>query len=294
MLLLISSASAENTLQLHGEAPFEKDASLLEVFFISLARDDGFLLRLNGQTLLIDGGLEAEFPLLRDFLLEENGSLSVDAMLNTHQHEDHIQGALALLQRAHYPKVFFGPLAQTTQSSYYKTLFSLLKKGEVPYVQLRPGDCLLFGGGAPGDPPQLAADDFSIWPETAAQIQVYRCEEDLGDINSSCLILYISYGDSSLLLLADAVGRPQSYLLENYPPETFKADVLKVAHHGLSLTVQAFMDAVSPQLAIVTNAPKNTADQNRQFTQRGIPALYTSEGTVYLATDGERWYARQE
>lgn len=279
-------------LQIEGESPFGPDAALLEVFFINVGHGDAFLLRLNGQTLLIDGGLGEYYPRLRDFLLQENGSLTVDAILNTHQHDDHIAGIIALLKRTAKTSCFFGPLAPDTKDVRYQALFPLLAQMNASYVQLRPGDTLLFGGGAPGEPPLLMTDDFAVLPENTARIEVYRCEETLGDVNSSCLVLHITYGDRTLLLMADAMGYPQTYFLKT-AGEAMKADIIKVAHHGLSVTVQAFLDMVDPMLGIVTNGRKGTEAQARQFLLRGIPALYTGEGTISLSTDGQTWYAHQ-
>lgn len=290
-----SAALAEESspiLQLQGESPFAPDAAVLEVFFINVGHGDAFLLRLNGQTLLIDGGLGEDYPRLRDFLLQENGSLTLDAILNTHQHDDHIAGVIALLKRNARTACFFGPLAPDTKDARYQALFPLLAQMNASYVQLRPGDTLLFGGGAPGEPPLLLADDFAVMPENTARIEVYRCEETLGDVNSSCLVLHITYGDRTLLLMADAIGYPQTYFLKT-AGEAMKADIIKVAHHGLSVTVQAFLDMVDPMLGIVTNGRKGTEALTRQFLLRGIPALYTGEGTISLATDGQIWYAHQ-
>lgn len=282
-------------LQIGGPFPFETDDPLLEVFFIGLGRDDGFFLRCGGQTLLIDGGYAEQYPALQRFLLQEHGSLRLGSILNTHQHDDHIGAQLQLLSRGGSAASFLSPLPPDAKNEAYQRLFPLLEKLSISYHQLAHGDLLDLGDSADADDVGAVplSQAFAVQRENSALISVYRYTGNDAIINDSSLVLHITYGKRTLLLMADAAGKPQHFLREKVGTD-LQADVVKVAHHGITPMVSTFMDVVTPSLAIVTNERKATTQQNRQFRLRRIPALYTAEGTIYLATDGNLWYVLQK
>ena len=283
-------------LQMGGDPPFEDGVPLLEIFFLNLEQGDGFFLRCGGQTLLIDGGYAWQYPILKSFLLEEHGSLRVGSILNTHQHDDHIGAQLELLADGGGAAQFYSPLSTEEKNPAYQQLYPLLQETETAFVQLFPGDLLDLGASEREEEDAGAlplGGDFVVQRENSALLRVYRCVEMPNDINASSLILHITYGERSLLLMADADGTPQNLLLAAFGDE-LQADVFKAAHHGLKHTVSGFMDAVNPSLCIITNKRSRTAQQTRQLRLRSIPDLYTAEGMVYLATDGKTWYASQE
>ncbi len=279
-------------IQLEGDNPFPPGTPLLEVFFIDLGRADGIFLRAGGQTLLVDGGHRTRYWRLKDFLLRENGSITVDSMLNTHQHDDHVAGLIGLLQGGGSTRRFYSPLPATLKDPYYKTLGKLLKKAEAAYIQIYPGDLLSLGGGAPGTGARPLADAASL-PEGSALLRVYRCEERLYDANASSAVLHVSFGERSVLLTADAAGIPQHYFAERYGKD-MKADVLKSAHHGVTATVPSFLESVDPALMVVTSDAKHSKKQTLQVRYLKLPTLYSADGTLYMATDGQTWYIHQQ
>jgi competence protein ComEC len=54
-----------------------------------------------------------------------------------------------------------------------------------------------------------------------------------------------------IVLPGDAETEEQRALLDQVPPETLRAEVLKVAHHGSAYQEPAFLDAVRPAVALV-------------------------------------------
>lgn len=293
-------------LQIGGEAPFANDAPLLEVFFLNLGQGDGFFLRCGGQTMLVDGGYADQFPILLNFLLKEHGSLRVGSMVNTHQHDDHIGAQLRLLASGGSANHFYSPLSPQAKNAAYQQLYPLLENAETPFVQLFPGDTLDFGGPVGGNTSSptsaplpedqgalVITGEYAVQRESSALITAYYCTDHPPDVNAASLVLHIAFGERTLLLMADATGWTQSSLLKSVG-EGLKADVIKTGHHGLEASVSEFLTMVNPMLGIITNDRTTATLQARQLEQRGIPALYTAEGLVYLATDGQTWYARQQ
>ena len=278
--------------QVDGDFPFDSSTPLFEIFFIETKRSDAFLLRCNGQTMLVDGGSRADQPLLARFLMAENGSWELGSMLNTHEDNDHLDAQVVLLERGAVARNFLAPIAPDPKLRGYKKLLTLLENAKIPYVQVPHGSLLQLGGGKPGDGATLLHGGLTAWQEGTALFRAYCSTLNKWDTNRRSLVLHITFGERTVLLTGDLTGKGQRDLLsfENTPLE---ADVYKTPHHGITPTVPVFMDAVNPKLAIITNERKRTGSQSAQLEGRGIPTYYTSNGTIYMATDGKTWYLRQ-
>ena len=78
---------------------------------------------------------------------------------------------------------------------------------------------------------------------------------------------------------------------------TLESDVLKIAHHGSkNSTSGAFLDSVSPQLAIIMAGKKNRyghphAETLTKLQTAGIRIFRTDmDGTILMESDGENIY----
>ena len=83
-------------------------------------------------------------------------------------------------------------------------------------------------------------------------------------------------------------------MLANLPEEDLAATVLKLGHHGAaSSTSEAFLKAVSPQIAVVSAGANNDYghphDETLALLQKyGIPLYRTDEnGTIRIVLDGK-------
>ncbi len=290
-LCAVFPALGENAIKQGGPSPFAPDAPLLEVFFINVGQGDAIFLRLGGQTLLVDAGYPDQIRPLKDFLLRENGSLKLGSLLYTHQHEDHLGGQILLIKHGASAVHAYGSLPPSATDPLALPLFPLLARRGVPYARLASGDLLSLGGAADnqGAVP-LARED--LLPQGSALIRVL-CWPSATDVNASSLVLHLRYGLRSLLLTADITGAAQRALV-NAAGNLLPADIVKAPHHGLTLFQAAFVDAVDPALVIVTNDPATTPSMGRQLEHRGLPALYSRQGTIRLATDGAQWHVTQD
>jgi len=68
----------------------------LLVHFIDVGQGDSELVQFNGTNILIDGGTQEMGPVVESYL-REHGVSSLDLVVATHPHEDHIGGLLAVL-----------------------------------------------------------------------------------------------------------------------------------------------------------------------------------------------------
>ena len=205
-------------------------------------------------------------------LLAEQGLERLDMMLNTHGDADHIDGAVRLLRDGYGVSVFLSPYRPDAAPSTYDPLFPLLEEASAAFVTVGHGDILALGD---------------------ARVFVYRDDDQTHGANARSLVLKVKYGERVLLLMADASGVGQRRLLEMLEPEDLRADVFKVAHHGITPSVPNFLNVVRPLAAVVTNGRDYVAETVRQLEYRAIDDYYTAEGTVYMATDGASWWICQ-
>jgi competence protein ComEC len=121
--------------------------------------------------------------------------------------------------------------------------------------------------------------------------------------NNDSLVLRISYGSRSFLLTGDMERGIEARLLAGLlsgSPD-LHADVLKVGHHGSrTSTTAAFLDAVSPSVALISAGFENGfghphPDVLGRLSARHAAILRTDLGGLVTArTDGKRlWYALQ-
>ena len=253
-------------------SPFPPDAALLTVDFLDRGAADSILLQCGGESLLVDGGLYG----LRTHVIDILSYLQISHftyMLNTHAHDDHIEGLISLLLRDYLPDEYLSCYPDDYRGSeYYTRVRELLSEKNVPYRRIGDGDRFTLG---------------------SAQITVYRDETPNIDKNRHSIVLKVVLGKRSILLMADAIGRTQEYLLSKYDPSEFQADVFKYPHHGYVNMTYAFLDAIDPSLSVITNSRKSAALADQQLAYRGIPRYYTNQGAVHLQTDGRIWQAQQ-
>jgi competence protein ComEC len=98
-----------------------------------------------------------------------------------------------------------------------------------------------------------------------------------------------------MLLTGDAERNEEQWLLQHYPVEALRADVLKVGHHGSRTSSSpAFLAAVAPRVAVASLGAGNryghpAPETLLAFLGRGIPMLRTDhEGAVVIRSNGVR------
>ena len=113
------------------------------------------------------------------------------------------------------------------------------------------------------------------------------------DFNDTSYIIRVTYGNTAVLLTGDATELSERLALKAQPNQYFRADVLKIAHHGSSdSTFEAFLDAVSPAYAVISCGKNNDYGHPHaalldRLRERGFTIYRTDEdGTVTLLLDG--------
>lgn len=117
------------------------------------------------------------------------------------------------------------------------------------------------------------------------------------DPNDISAVVHVRYAGFSALLTGDAPAWVEERLVARYGP-TLRADVLKAGHHGSrTATSGAFLDAVGPELVVISAGARNDYGHPHpevlaRLRARGIPTARTDlDGTVRVAVEpgGGEW-----
>lgn len=232
-------------------------ASTLEVTYIDVGQGDAALLQCEGQTMLIDAGTNSGANDLVAYLASV-GISSLDYVVGTHPHEDHIGGLDAVIKNLNVSTVWM-PYVQHDTKTFEDVLLAIQLKGlsvNVPAVgsTYQLGDALITVLGPISD--------------------------TYDDLNNYSIILRVDHGNNSFLFMGDAEQLAENELLAS--GANLDADVLKVGHHGSSTSSsQVFIDAVQPQYAVISCGSDNSYGHPHAETMNTLQA----SGATILRTD---------
>ncbi|MCI5914739.1 MAG: MBL fold metallo-hydrolase [Christensenella sp.] len=248
----------------------------LEVYVLDVGQGDCILLRtLGGKAMLVDAG-EAIYAARIKRFLDGFGITRLDAVVATHPHTDHI-GSMAELISTYEIGTFYLPDTPHTTESYLNMLEAL----EQAHVRIKT----VY---APGTL-DLGDKDVSIRILSPFEGVDYNAE----GMNNWSIVLRVQYGETSILLTGDAEAYAEGVMRANLKDQDLCATVLKLGHHGGSTSsTEAFLTAVSPEIAVVSAGAGNDYGHPHRETlallaKYGIPLYRTDEsGTIKLMLDG--------
>ena len=253
-----------------------KEQEEISVHFIDVGQADSTLIECNEHYILIDGGNTADSDIIYS-VLEKAGVDTLDLLIVTHAHEDHVGGIPAAFEYVHEIKEV---LCSVTESDCYN--FDVFKERAEAHGGIKipsVGDEYVLGG---------------------AVVKILGLNGGNNDnVNDQSIIVRIDYKDVSFLLTGDAEKTAEATLLES--GADLDVDVRKVGHHGSGTSSsQVFLDAVTPKYAIISVGAANDYDHPpagilERLNATGAELFRTDwQGDVILTSDGKNIYVETE
>ena len=243
----------------------------LELRALDVGQGDALLMRLDEATMLVDAGPDAPtagaaiVPRLRRLGVER-----LDYLVLTHADGDHIGGAPTVMREFAVGTVVHAD--DDLSHPVMRQVIDLARDAGVEVRQVRRGDALAWH-------PQV---DLSV---------LNPPEPGPNDDNDRSVVLHLAYRASAMLLTGDIEASVEGELVASGVLQP--ADVLKVPHHGSnSSSTTEFLDAVEPQIAVVSAGRYNAFDHPRdgalrRLRERDVAVFRTDlAGSVTVRTDG--------
>jgi competence protein ComEC len=205
-----------------------------EIVMIDVGQGDAIALRgPEGGWILVDAGPPTDgdpgaHPVVR--ALARRGVRSIDAMILSHPHLDHIGGAEAVLESFDV-RTIYDPGLPAPYPDYLAVLEVAASKG-VPWRAARAGDRL-----------EIAGFDVEVLsPSTDAVPNA--------DANVTSVIIHMAFGELDMLLTGDAYTDAERRVAAEIPADL---EILKVGHHGSHTSTDSLLLArASPEVALVS------------------------------------------
>lgn len=234
----------------------------LEVSFFDVGQGDAIFIETpGGRQILIDGGPD-------DAILEKLGRAmpfwdrTIDWVVLTHPHSDHLIGLLEVLKRYRVANILWtGVNCDNALCNTWKEL-----------VEEESANVFIAEAGLKIEDGLVSADILYPFENLEA--------ENMENLNNTSIVMRLNYGDDSFLFVGDAQKQVEKELMGR--GALMDSDVLKVGHHGSkNASSPEFILAVSPEMAVISAGKDNSfghpaAETLATYQEYGIKTLITN------------------
>ena len=259
----------------------------LHVSFLDVGQGDAILIQRGSQEILIDGGPSPQAVCLGLGEKLPFWDRTIELLVLTHPHADHLTGLLEVLQRYKVNQVLYPALDYN--SPIYGEWLKLIREKAVKCTIAQAGQQIDLGDGVV----------INVLNPQTPHITGTEPDLDTAIENNGSMVLRLSLGRVSFLLTADIMQEAEFKLMADRAD--LSSTVLKVAHHGSNTsTTPQFLAVVNPQAAVVSVGADNKFGHpkkevvDRLEGKKGLEKIYCTDecGTIEFTTDGERLWVR--
>lgn len=232
---------------------------LLHVNFYDVGQGDSIFIQTHlGNQILIDGGPtdKAVNELGNDMPFFDR---TIDLLILTHPHTDHVAGLVDILRRFKVKKVVL-PEVDSDVPAYDKFL-ELIEEKNIEKIYGITGQRIYLD----------TATVFDIYYPSPGKL-------DKKDLNDTSIVGKLSFGKTSFLFIGDAGFTVENNILPKYDLDV---DVLKVGHHGSRFSTSlSLLAETTPEYSVISVGENTYGHPTQEVLDR-----LNSSGSQVFRTD---------
>lgn len=238
----------------------------------------------SGRVIVVDGGPD---PARAAQALGEAlpfWARTVDLLILTHPHDDHLAGANEILRRYRVSNIL--SREQDYDSAGAAVWRNLVAQEGANVVDARRGASFSFADGVRVE---VLSPPDALLRGTAS------------DVDNASVVVRVVYGERRFLLTGDLFAEGERALVES--GQILRCDVLKIAHHGSATSSSpAMLEAVAPSAAVISAGADNpfghpspeVLNRLKEHAPSSRVFITAERGSVTFETDGESLWVRTE
>lgn len=242
----------------------------LKISFLDVGQGDCTFIQLpNGETLLIDAGNQENGTEIVQYI-QNSGENTVDYLIATHPHADHIGGMSEVIKEFHIENVYM-PNVSTTTVTFENLLDTIADKGLK--IQTAEAGEKLF--------------DY----EGLSAVFLSPGKESYDELNNYSATLLLSYKEQKFLFMGDAEQEIENEIISH--GYDVKTDLLKIGHHGSDTSsARSFLEKADPSIAVISVGADNSYGHPSPEVLETLKDISTEilrtdqHGTIVVASDG--------
>lgn len=239
----------------------------LEVHFLDVGQAEATLLMGPDFTILIDAGNLGQGDVVPH--LQRLGVETIDLLIFTHPHADHLGQGVAVLENFPVEEVWMSGYEHTTR--LFEDVLDAILASDAFYHEPRRGEVFTFGD---------------------LVLEILHPDRIRSDLHHTNIVIRATYGNVALMFTGDAEKKTENAILASGLP--LRAQILHLGHHGSrTSTGIEFVLAVDPEVAIYSAGMNNDyghphLEVVERIVKLGIDLYGTDvHGTITIVTDGQ-------